>query len=594
MYVTLSIMIKIQLNKTITNENSENYRSIKIIILILSLIVFSSGLIFESGNPISIIYYSFISLSVLISFFIKSKWFKVSTFLIFIIGAILGTEYFGLEMEQYEEFYIVIPVICLIIFPGNLYIILICTILATTYFLHPGDEDILGIIEDATELIVISSLVTIVSYQYEKIKKQMLLFKYNSYHDQLTTLPNKEALKEFFKTIKNVKECNLILIEIDNIKSITNFNGLEFSEKVIKLISTKLSKIMNEDIKLYRVNLNEFAIISCNNSRITPLIKRIFEEFSQKTTIDNISVNLKISIGFSGVENRDTTFENLLRNCDIALHQAQKSPISNYIEYREELGKNFNCRMKKIRELREAIDKKDFVVHYQPKNRVEDKSIVGFEALVRWDHNKRGVIYPDSFINLAEETGMIIEIGYHVLREVCGFIVKMINNGFNPVKVSVNISPYQLQDPELCRNILKILDQSGVKSNFIELEITEGALMVNPDYSIKILNELRSYGFSVAIDDFGVGYSSFSYVKDLPINTLKLDKLFVKDILKCKKSLMILRAMINMSSALNLHILAEGVENQEQLDILKELGCDSFQGFLISKPVSERDVASLL
>lgn len=586
----------------IENEIFSDYdivaRRIKTIGIFVFLFYFTLGISLMTNTLNSTIYYVTISTLALVAYFLHDKRIKITLFILFIVGIFVSIELFNLTMEKYEDFCMVIPIICLIIYPGSLYLNFISLLLASTYFIYPGNETFFYILEDALEIIIVTGLVSYISFQYETIKKQMLLFRHNSYHDSVTKLPNNNAYQKVVesKVIKDQDIFTLINLEIITLKEIVNFHGFEAGEDVLGIVANRLRNISKNDSQVFYKGLGEFSILLLeeDDDKVEDFISKIKEVISKTLIINDVEYIIQVSLGSAQNTGNVKSFDKLNRNANLAVQEAKKVKGSFYVKYSEKIGNENELKYLRIKEIKEAIINEEFVIHYQPKNKIISNNIIGLEALVRWNHPTMGIVYPNSFIELAEETGMIVDLGYYVFKEVCKFISKLVKTDINTVKVSVNLSPHQLNDPMLIENILEIMKQEGVDGKFLELEVTEGAIMEKPEEGIKILNELKKYGISISMDDFGVGYSSFTYIKDLPLDTIKLDRYFVKEITFDEKSRKIIRTIINMARNLGLQILAEGVETVEQLKVLEDMGCDAYQGYLESRPVDEDEIVRML
>jgi EAL domain-containing protein (putative c-di-GMP-specific phosphodiesterase class I) len=278
--------------------------------------------------------------------------------------------------------------------------------------------------------------------------------------------------------------------------------------------------------------------------------------------------------------------ETLLRNADTAMYRAKERGKDTYEMYTSAMNQDGFQRLVLENSLRHALDRREFIVYYQPQVHVASMQVVGLEALVRWEHPERGIISPDEFIHIAEETGQIVPLGAQVLRMACDQSRKWLDTGLPMLRIAVNLSGRQFQQRDLVDRIAITLADTGMSPENLQLEITEHVAMQDAEFTVATLKRLREMGVQIAIDDFGTGYSSLSYLKAFPINTVKIDRSFIRDITVDASDAAITRAIIAMAHSLNLAVTAEGVETPEQLAFLKDAGCDEFQGYIFSKPVT--------
>ena len=300
------------------------------------------------------------------------------------------------------------------------------------------------------------------------------------------------------------------------------------------------------------------------------------------------------SIGIAVFPNDGSDAETLLKNSDVAMYHAKENGRSNFQFYTEGLNKSFHERQALSLDLRYALARDEFVLYYQPLFSGVDNQLYGVEALIRWQHPERDMVAPDKFISLAEETGLIIPIGEWVIETACKQINAWQAQGYCVPRVAINLSARQFQDNKLVSNISRILKKTGVESKYIALEITESMLVDNIERVIETLSHLNEMGIHISIDDFGTGYSSLSYLKQFPINTLKIDRSFVRDIVVDKSDYAIVSAIIAMAHSLEMEVVAEGIETEEQLNILLRQKCNYFQGYYFSKPVIASGVERFL
>ena len=303
---------------------------------------------------------------------------------------------------------------------------------------------------------------------------------------------------------------------------------------------------------------------------------------------------MTVSAGASFYPDDGDDAESLLRNAESALYSAREQKSGNYHFYSASRDTNGSHRLSLETELRQAIDAGELVLHYQPKAFVATLGISGAEALVRWQHPRRGLLLPAEFLEMAEDTGLIVPVGEWVLRQVCNQVMSWIDAGVTPVPVAVNLSSAQFHLEDLLERIGAILNETAMDTHYLAIEITESTIMRDAREAHEILCRLKELGVQVAIDDFGTGYSSLSSLKNLPVHHLKIDRAFIKDLAGSPEDLVITRAVIMMGHGLGLSVIAEGVESHEQLALLRQEGCDELQGFLVSPPLPPEHYETML
>jgi EAL domain-containing protein (putative c-di-GMP-specific phosphodiesterase class I) len=320
-------------------------------------------------------------------------------------------------------------------------------------------------------------------------------------------------------------------------------------------------------------------------STASQLAHRILEVVSQPFTIDEQEVVINASLGISIYPHDGADAHTLLKNADTALQQAKEKGRNTLQFFASEMNTRAEERLLTEGQLRKALSKDEFTLHYQPQIEAASLKVIGVEALVRWQHPTRGLLFPNHFISLAEETGLIIPLGEWVLRTACLQARKWQDAGIAPWRIGVNLSPRQFQQRDLYEMIHRILSETGLKPKYLSLEITEGVIMKDVDHAIETLARLKKIGVHISIDDFGTGYSSLSYLKHLPIDMLKIDRSFVMEIPASPDDMAIVTAVISMAHSLNIKVLAEGVQSGEQKTFLQASRCDELQGYFFSHPM---------
>jgi diguanylate cyclase (GGDEF)-like protein len=432
----------------------------------------------------------------------------------------------------------------------------------------------------------------------EKIREGEEKLSYLAYHDSLTGLPNKLSLYEASKAFITERKCKIALffIDLDNFKYVNDTLGHAIGDQLIIQVSERLSSLLEKKYSLYRLSGDEFIIILEGIKEIEDaksFASRILNSLSAEFIINNSILHISLSIGIVFYPEHGNELEQLLKYADIAMYRAKDLGRKNYVVYDELMNKAFTERVEIEKNLHNALENNEFEVYYQPQYDLKNHKISGLEALLRWKNHNLGSVSPLKFIKVAEDTHDIIPIGTWVLEKACSFLKELHNKGFRDLSVSVNISILQLLQTDFCDIVSKTLNELQIDPESLELEITETMLIESFDTIIPRLNLLSDMKIRIALDDFGMGYSSLNYLKKLPINTLKVDKSFVDHILDLDRNTLA-GQIINIGKCLGMCVIAEGVEQQEQLEYLLQYDCDKIQGYLYSKPITANEVIKLL
>jgi diguanylate cyclase (GGDEF)-like protein/PAS domain S-box-containing protein len=423
-----------------------------------------------------------------------------------------------------------------------------------------------------------------------------------AYHDALTDLPNQVLFKDRLKQAISLSHRNdqmqaVMLLNVDRFKTINDSLGYTAGDRLLQSVAQRLASCVRESDTVARFGGDEFAILLTQITRAQDaanVARAIKSALDQAFLFDDQEIFVSSSIGISLYphDGRDTA--GLLKTAGVALDRAKVQGGNSYQFYTA--GGTTRALKQLVLEsnLRPGLERSEFFVQYQPQVAIQDFHLVGMEALVRWQHPSLGLLYPSEFITLAEESGVIILLGDWILRTACAQNKAWQDAGLTPMRLSVNFSARQFQQPGFISDINQILKDTNLDPRWLELELTEGSIMRDPEEAIEKLHELKLMGIKVAIDDFGTGYSSLNYLKRFPIDTLKIDKSFVSDVCKDPHDTSIVRAIINLGHALDLTVVAEGVETKEQLQYLSALECDVVQGFLFSKAISVAAFEELL
>ena len=420
--------------------------------------------------------------------------------------------------------------------------------------------------------------------------------------DDLTGLVNRRRFESVVTAMmeeceQDNTEISVILIDLDRFKMINDNYGHSFGDLLVKEFAYILKKLVNEKSVVSRQGGDEFAIVTRglkDNTYPKELAEKILKKLISPIRLNNQNIYVTCSIGVSMYPRDGESYEDIIRGADLAMYNSKSIGRNTYSFYEEDMIKSNSKRITLERELHKAIEKSEFILHYQPQIDTVDKKVIGLEALIRWNHPKQGIISPFHFIPIAEETGLIGTIGEWVLETACMKMKKWHDMGFDKVKIGVNISAYQFQQENFVEIVSKVLLKTKLEPRYLDLEITENIPMKNEIDVITKLKKLKRLGIQVSMDDFGTGYSSLSYLRRLPIDTLKIPREFIIEIKPYDDKKNIIEAIIAIAQKLELSIIAEGVENEMQLDFLKSKNCNLIQGFFFSKPLAESDVEEFL
>ncbi|WP_339318347.1 EAL domain-containing protein [Paenibacillus sp. FSL R10-2734] len=422
--------------------------------------------------------------------------------------------------------------------------------------------------------------------------------QYLAYHDILTGLPNKFALYENGPPILDLNNtAALLFIDIDYFKYVNDTMGHEFGDRLIVKVSERLSSLVGSSGDVYRFVGDEFIVLLHsieNRQSINSMTSHILAGFKDAIEMDESILHVSLSVGISTYPEHGNTIMELLKCADIALYKAKEAGKGQIIVFDQPLHDTFTERMNIEKQLYNALEKNELELFYQPQIDLTQNRVTGLEALLRWNSPMLGMVPPDKFIKIAEDSHLIIPLGAWVLRTACTFLKSLHEQGLSHLTMSVNISMLQLLQSDFNELVLDTLQTSGLAPEYLELEITESVLVESYEYVSSKLAELRAYNIKIALDDFGTGYSSLSYLTHMPISTLKIDKSFIDSIETGTHQAVLVEQIIMIGKRMNMCVIAEGVEQTVQLDYLQEQGCDKIQGYLFSKPQSAQSVKELL
>jgi diguanylate cyclase (GGDEF)-like protein len=435
-------------------------------------------------------------------------------------------------------------------------------------------------------------LVRAMHYSIERKAYQVQL-EHQANYDTLTGLPNRNLLNDRLRQAvhgkRTPRNTAVVFMDLDHFKFVNDSLGHSVGDKLLKGMSERLRSVLREGDTVGRVGGDEFVIIlngQSNEEVIFRAMQRIAARVAEPITIEGKELYVTCSAGISLYPQDGEDVDTLLKNADAAMYRAKEHGRNNFQFYTSEMNERVNERLQMENALRRALERQEFLLHYQSKIDLKTGAIVGAEALVRWMHPEWGLVRPARFIPLAEETGLVVPLGEWVLREACRQTRTWMDQGLNPGVVSVNLSARQFRQEGLVRMVSRILEDTGVDPAQLEVELTESMVMHNVETAIATLQGLKSLGVTLSVDDFGTGYSSLSYLKNLPIDTLKIDRSFVREIGAGadEDEGVLAQAIISLGHSLHLKVIAEGVETDAQLRFLKRHGCDQVQGFLYGEP----------
>ncbi len=423
-------------------------------------------------------------------------------------------------------------------------------------------------------------------------RKQAHLF-YLAHFDHLTKLPNRLLFLDrltmaIYESCRNKTQVGLLFIDLDNFKHFNDSMGHGFGDKLLLAVATRLSTCARESDTVARLSGDEFTImLEDGNSQddLKILCSRIVETMKQPLHIMGREVFITASIGTAMYPDDDNEPTGLLAKADAAMYEAKRSGRNTYRHYAPGMSLYSFDRMSLETDLRTALAHNEFELFYQPQVALSTGKIVGNEALIRWRHPERGLLSPIHFIEITEETGLIVPIGKWVLQEACRQHMLWIENGMEPMCISVNISAMQFYQTGFCQMVRSIITDSGMQPIYLELELTESLFMHDVDVVLKTLNELHEFGVKLAIDDFGTGYSNLGYLKRFPIDRLKVDQSFIRHLEREPVNVEIVRAIAALGKSMSLELVAEGVETDIEMDLAQSSGCEFVQGYRFSKPL---------
>ena len=429
----------------------------------------------------------------------------------------------------------------------------------------------------------------------KQINSRQQELEFHALHDSLTGLANRSLLKQRLEqSIHNAQQERnsfaVLIMDLDRFKEVNDTLGHSVGDKLLQHVANRLIELLREVDVVVRLGGDEFSILlpSAQEKQAESIAKKIIKGFHEVFTIDDVPLYIGISIGISVYPQHGITSQILQQRADVAMYVAKRNK-TGYEIYNSKYDEYSVGKLALISDLRNAIIQGQLFMEYQPVIDIKNNNIISAEALLRWRHPKHGTIYPDEIIPIAEQTGLINPITYWIIDTTSKYNKKLQSMDIN-IKIAINLSVYNLQDHKFVEKIIEIFDENQISaSNFI-MEVTESVMMTNPQQSIEVLNHLHELGIEIAVDDFGTGYSSLAYLKLLPLSKLKIDKSFIIDMIEDENDAMIVRSTIDLAHNLGMEVVAEGIEEKENLELLSMLGCNFGQGYYISRPISKKDL----
>ena len=494
-----------------------------------------------------------------------------------------------LEMDAIEESFILLPLCFIILFPGSFWPLTIAALLIVSYLhtLDPDDFD--EFIEDAIEVGAITVFATLMTYYIKKTQQQALAFKKDSFTDYLTKLPNINA---FYAAVSAMNESNahcfgVLQIGLHNFKSVNDKLGYRNGDELLQSFASHISGLIENQAQMYRIAGDEFVVLVENvhvERKLQSVLDTILTKHSKLFVVGDTTYRLNFCVGVALAKHANGVVSLWGKNANLALYRALSQGPGSVVWYDDQLLDETIRQHQLESEMKQSLQLGHFVLHYQPKVSMISDRVVGAEALIRWSHPQLGMISPFEFIPIAERTGFIVPLGRWVITQSIKQVKAWHESGL-PILVSINVSTVQFAHDDVASFIIDALDNAQLPGEALQIEITESTLMREPEYVVEACERLRERGMSVAIDDFGIEYSSLNYLKRLPIDVLKIDKSFVDDCTTDITDHMLVRTIIQMGQNLGKSVVAEGVETSEQLSLLFNEGCDEYQGYFFSKPL---------
>ena len=419
-----------------------------------------------------------------------------------------------------------------------------------------------------------------------------------AYYDVLTGLPNRTLLRDRLGQMiavshRDKQQFALLFMDLDRFKYINDSMGHSVGDRLLQAVALRIQEQVREEDTVARLGGDEFIVLlrETGESGAATVAKKLLETLATPYDLDGHVISTQASIGISIFPDFAHDADTLIKNADMAMYSAKEEGRNNYQFFKQDMNFRVDLLFSMEKDLRLALERGEFTLHYQPQADLSTGKLCGVEALLRWRHPVKGAVSPAEFIPVAEETGQIVPIGEWVLRSACAQMVEWRKQGMTELTMAVNLSMRQLRQPMLVELVKSVLNETGLEPRYLELEITEGIMMGDNRIAMNFLSEMHGLGVQLSIDDFGTGFSSLNYLKKLPVHKLKIDQSFVRDIETDESDAAIIRSIISLGHRLNLRVIAEGVETQEQLDFLRIRGCDEIQGYFYARPMPAAEFA---
>jgi len=427
-----------------------------------------------------------------------------------------------------------------------------------------------------------------------KRKADEALLIFLAYHDPLTKLANRVLLRDRFNQAVGVSERRdvgsvaLLFLDLDQFKNVNDTLGHEVGDRLLIAVAKRLESSVREIDTVSRLGGDEFVIVLTDmpdSPSVSLVAQKILDHLGEVFEIDEYRLSTSASIGIALYDDDGSDFDTLLKLADTAMYHAKDSGRNTYRFYTDKMNVDAMDRLRMRNNLAEALLKNEFVLHYQPQFDLNSSKLIGVEALIRWNHPEFGLMYPNKFISFAEETGQIVPIGEWVIREACRQAKAWQNQGYEPVRVAVNLSSLQFKRGDVVKMITDLTEEHELEPQYLELELTETIMLQDVEYILEIVRKIKSLRFTLSIDDFGTGYSSLAYLKRFQVDKLKIDQSFIRNLDMDRHDLTIVRSIIQLAQGFGMRTIAEGVETQSQLDLLRSEGCNEGQGYFFSHPL---------
>lgn len=434
-------------------------------------------------------------------------------------------------------------------------------------------------------------------------KKEKGHLRFLAQYDPLTGLANRVLFRDLLdkalaRANRSKLPAGLMFLDLDRFKVINDTLGHDIGDLLLKVVAQRLKGCVRSGDFISRLGGDEFTVIQEGVSRkeeIEVVAQKILHTMVQPFALDGNELFIGTSIGIAIYPNHGMDAETLIKNADTAMYSAKERGRNNYRFYIPKMGEEAARRLELENDLRHALERDEFLLYYQPQFCLRTLKIIGVEALLRWRRQRHGdIVLPSEFITLAEETGLIVQVGEWALREACAVNKQWQDSGLMPLRISVNVSGRQFHQKDLAQTVKRVLAESGLKAEYLELELTEGLIMENLQVDSNALGDFRAMGVHITIDDFGTGYSSLSCLKRLPIDTLKIDRTLIHDVHLDSDNAAITTAIISLGNNLHLNVVAEGIEKQEEVSYLVSQGCYSGQGIFLCKPLSAEEFVKFI